>query len=84
MGKKQVTSFLERDVEDLIEREIREREADWNFIKSLDPRLKSAVELFIKTGDLRMAQKIAKMDLEDFINLLRKAKVPVFITVIDD
>ncbi len=33
-------------------REMRRREADWDFINSLPPRVRSAVVLFIETGDL--------------------------------
>ncbi len=68
----------------LIERSIRSKLANWNEIKKLRPRLRNAVEYFIKMGDLRMAQKLAGMDLEDFIALLERLNVPVSITVIDD
>jgi len=75
--------FLE-DEESMIERDIRREEADWNFINSLNPRLMWAVKLFIERGDLRLAQHMSGLDLEDFIEILRSAKVPVFITVIKD
>ena len=74
--------LLEGDEEDIIEREIRRREADWNYINKLPPKMKAAVELFIERGDLRLAQKIAQMNIEDFIELLRRANVPPFITVV--
>ena len=41
-----------------------------------------AVRLFIEKGDLRLAQHMSGLDLEDFVELLRNAKVPVFITVV--
>ena len=56
-------------------REMRRREADWNFINSLQPRVRSAVVLFIETGDLRLAQKLSGLDLEGFIDVLRRARV---------
>jgi hypothetical protein len=75
---------LSEDEESTIERDIRRKEADWNFINSLNPRLMWAVKLFIEKGDLRLAQRMSGLDLEDFIEILRNAKVPVFITVIKD
>jgi hypothetical protein len=75
---------LSEDEESTIERDIRRKEADWDFINSLNPRLKWAVKLFIEKGDLRLAQRMSGLDLEDFIEILRNAKVPVFITVIKD
>jgi len=33
-------------------------------------------------GDLRLAQHIARMELEDFLDILRKARIPPFITTI--
>ena len=68
----------------LIEREIRSKYADWEKIRKLPPLLRNAVEYFIRMGDLRMAQKIARMDLEDFIELLEELNIPVFITIIRD
>jgi hypothetical protein len=75
---------LSEDEESAIERDIRRKEADWNFINSLNPRLMWGVKLFIEKGDLRLAQRMSGLDLEDFIEILRNAKVPVFITVIKD
>ncbi len=56
-------------------REMRRREADWEFIKSLPPRVRGAVVLFIETGDLRLAQKLSGLDLEGFVDVLRRARV---------
>jgi hypothetical protein len=75
---------LSEDEESAIERDIRRKEADWNFINSLNPRLMWAVKLFIEKGDLRLAQRMSGLDLEDFIEILRNARIPVFITVIKD
>jgi len=76
--------LLEGGEEDVIEREIRRREADWEYINTLPPKLRAAITFFIERGDIRLAQKLAQMDLEDFIELLRKANVPPFITVVRD
>jgi len=71
-----------RELEDEVERELRRREADWGYIESLPPRLREAVRLFIETGDLRLAQRLAGVGLEDFLDLLRRARVPPFVTVV--
>lgn len=56
-------------------REMRRREADRHYIESLPPRVKAAVELFIETGALRLAQRLSGLELEDFIEVLRRARV---------
>ena len=55
--------------------EMRRQNADWNYINTLPPRVRAAVILFIERGDLRLSQKLSGLDLEDFIETLRKAKV---------
>ena len=55
--------------------EMRKQNADWNYINTLPPRVKAAVILFIEKGDLRLSQKPSGLDLEDFIETLRKARV---------
>ena len=54
-------------------REIRREMADWDFIRSQPPRLRAALELYVETGDLRLAQRISGLVLEDFVELLKKA-----------
>lgn len=63
-------------IEKEIEREVRRNNADWEFVKRQPPRIRAALELYIEKGDLRLAQRIAGMELEDFLNLLREAKIP--------
>jgi hypothetical protein len=53
--------------------------ADWNFINSQPPRLREALKYYVETGDIRRACIFAGMDLEDFRDLLRKAKIPVIV-----
>ena len=60
-------------------RELRRREADWEFINSQPPRIKAALKLYVETGDIRLASKIAGMEIEDFRELLRLAKIPVVV-----
>ncbi|MEX2704704.1 MAG: hypothetical protein ACTSSA_07145 [Candidatus Freyarchaeota archaeon] len=63
-------------MENEIEREVRRSHADWEFVKRQPPRIRAALELYIEKGDIRLAQRIAGMDLEDFLDLLREAKIP--------
>ncbi|RLE90221.1 MAG: hypothetical protein DRN04_15455 [Thermoprotei archaeon] len=66
-------------LEDEFERSIRRKYADWNFIEKQPPRIKAALKYYIETGDLRLAQKIAKMNIEEFYELVKKAKIPIVI-----
>ena len=68
-------------LEELIEREreareVRAREADWEFIKSQPPRLRIALEFYVETGDLYVAAKIAGLTVEEFNELRMKARIP--------
>ena len=60
-------------------REIRRREADWEFIEKQRPRVRAALKYYIETGDIRMAAEIAGMGLEEFRELLREANIPVIV-----
>ncbi|AET33470.1 hypothetical protein [Pyrobaculum ferrireducens] len=64
--------YVEREEE---AREMRRREANWNFINGLPPRVRAAVVLFIETGDLRLSQRLSGLGLEEFIEVLREAGV---------
>jgi len=64
--------YIEREEE---ARKMRRENADWKFINSLPPRQRAAVLLFIELGALRLAQRISGLPLEDFIELLRRARV---------
>lgn len=58
---------------------VAEHDIDWDAVEKPPPKLKAAVKLFIKTGDLRLSQRLSGLDLEDLVELLRRLKVPVFI-----
>ena len=60
-------------------REIRRREADWEFIESQNPKVRAALKFYIETGDIRLASRIADMNIEEFRELLRSAKIPVIV-----
>ena len=57
-------------------RRIRRQMADWDFIRSQPPRIRAALELYVETGDIRLAQRISGLVLEDFIELTKKAGIP--------
>ena len=42
---------------------------------SQPPRLRAALELYVETGDLRLAQRISGLVLEEFVELLKKAGI---------
>lgn len=50
-----IGSRREEDSELELEREARRREAKWDEIERLPPRIASAVKLFVEVGDLRLA-----------------------------
>jgi len=51
--------------------------ADWDFINRQRPLIRNALIYYIKTGDIRRACKMARMNIDAFRELLRKAKIPV-------
>jgi len=60
-------------------REIRRRMADYKFIERQEPRIREALKYYIEKGDIRLASRLAGLDLEDFRELLRKANIPVVV-----
>ncbi|MEM2543187.1 MAG: hypothetical protein QXR35_06970 [Candidatus Korarchaeum sp.] len=57
-------------------RELRRREADWSFIESQPPRIRIALKLYVETGDLYVASRLAGMSVEEFNELRRRAGIP--------
>ncbi|MGC9086825.1 MAG: hypothetical protein ACP5IT_11585 [Thermoproteota archaeon] len=58
-------------------REIRKKMANWDFINSLPPKLRAALVYYVEKGDLRRAQKISGLSLEEFRELMKKANIPL-------
>jgi len=56
-------------------------EIDWDAIEKLSPKLKAAVKLFIETGDLYKAAKLAGMTLDEYNELRLRLRIP---KVVDD
>jgi hypothetical protein len=57
-------------------KEIRRREADWSFIESQPPRLRAALKLYVETGDLYVASRVAGLTVEEFNELRKRARIP--------
>jgi len=57
-------------------REVRRREADWDFIESQPPKLRAALKFYVETGDLYVASRIADMSIEEFNELRKRARIP--------
>ena len=56
-------------------REIRRKSANWEFIKSLPPKLRIALEYYIETGDIYNAAKLAGMAVDEFNELRIRAGI---------
>jgi hypothetical protein len=57
-------------------RELRRKEADWNFINSQPLRIRLALEYYIEDGDIYVASKIAGISVDEFNELRIKANIP--------
>ncbi len=60
-------------------RRIRRSMADWDFIEKQPPRIKEALKYYIEKGDIRTAARLAGLSLEEFRELLRRARIPVVV-----
>jgi len=60
-------------------RELRRRMADWEFINKQPPRIREALKYYIEKDDIRLAAKLAGLNIEEFRELLRKARIPVVV-----
>jgi len=67
---------------DELEREIKIKNADWDFINKQPPKIRQALILFIDTGDEYKAAKLAGITVDEFEELRIKAKIPK-VTFID-
>ena len=57
-------------------REIRRRNADWEFIKAQPPHIRAALLYFIEKGDIYRAAKIAGMTVREFNEHRYRARIP--------
>jgi len=65
-----------------IDREIRRKNADWSYINQQPTKIRQALILFIETGDVYKAAKLAGLTVDEFEELRIKAKIPK-VTFID-
>jgi len=82
LGYKIDITKLENDLKEYFEfekeaRSIRRKMADWKFINSQKEPRRTALIVYVETGDLKMACKLADMILWDFVELLRKSNIPI-------
>ncbi|GAA5421009.1 hypothetical protein [Sulfurisphaera tokodaii] len=56
-------------------RQVRRSTANWEFIKSLPPKLRIALEYYIETGDIYNGAKLAGMGVDEFNELRIKAGI---------
>jgi len=60
-------------------RSIRRKMADWKFINDQPEPIRTALIVFVETGDLWVSAKLAGMKMEEFNELRIKAKIPMVI-----
>jgi hypothetical protein len=65
----------EWEEEDRELKELRRRSADWRCIESLPPRVREAVELYIETGDIWLAAKLAVLTVDEFNEIRIRAEI---------
>ena len=75
---------MQRELEEIVEEErearrIRSRMADWGFIERQPPRIREALRYYIEKGDIRLAARLAGLPIEEFRELLRRARIPVVV-----
>ena len=66
----------EWEKEDREFREIRRRNADWEFIKAQPPHIRAALLYFIEKGDIYRAARIAGMTVGEFNEHRYRAGIP--------
>jgi len=75
-GSSELEKLLEEwEEEDRELRELREKRVNRGYVKSLPPKLREAVELYVETGDVRLAQELSGLPLDEFVEVLRRAGV---------
>ncbi|MGB9785550.1 MAG: hypothetical protein ACPLSO_07165 [Fervidicoccaceae archaeon] len=57
-------------------REIRRKNADWNFIEAQKPRIREALKYCVEKGDLYIASRPAGLKVEEFNELRIRDGIP--------
>jgi len=76
MREEVIREIIEEEAE---ARELRKRMADWDFINKQPPRVREALKYYIEKGDIRLAARLSGLNIEEFRELLRKARIPVVV-----
>jgi len=69
----------DRMLEDEAEREVRRKHADWAFIEAQPPKVRVALKLYVETGDVYKASRLAGLTVEEFNELRIRARIPVVV-----
>ena len=66
------------EVEEILReaRETRRRMADWDFIERQPPKVREALKVYVETGDLYVASRIAGVSMDEMNELRVKARIP--------
>ena len=72
-GKNIIEELKKREEE---ARQIRRKQADWNYINNQPTKLKLALVHYVETGDLYVSAKIAGITVEEFNEQRIKARIP--------
>ena len=62
--------------EDEEARKTRKSMANWNFINKQPPRIKLALIVYIETGDIYKAARIAELTVDEFNEIRIEANIP--------
>ena len=76
MREEVIREIIEEEAE---ARELRKRMADRDFINKQPPRVREALKYYIEKGDIRLAARLSGLNIEEFRELLRKARIPVVV-----
>ena len=60
-------------------RELRRKSADWAYIESRPEPLKTALKIFVETGDLWYASAMTGVPLDELNEERKKARIPLVV-----
>lgn len=69
----------EWEEEDMKERKLRDKFADWDYMENASENVRKALELYIETGDLIRAARKYKIPYTELNNYRIKANIPLIV-----